>query len=319
MILELRPPDDSGSYTIAELNCGANIVLARSQSWAGDKPALDEIEFVVIPDEKVAGGQCDRGEIDAMMVTRDLSARCGGSDWRVSSATTGRIVYLVLFPKSEALRSPDVRRGVQLSLDQNALVETVYSRAGARAAHSFAPAGWPWAGAEAQIAGSHADAADLLRASQGAKLSMAVASFPTDPTMLLEVAKFVANSLAEFNIGVEFVLIEPFRLVEAAATILPKFDMLLTNASVWSLGVRDTLARFSSIHAIGSERIDELNRQAETEPTVELLRDIENQLFETGAARVLVEELAVWTYRETVTPFFGPDGAVANLGAWSEG
>ena len=73
----------------------------------------------------------DRGDIDVdiLEIDRDrLMSGLGTSPlgWRVSSHPTGNIVYLVLLPNRPALRSPEVRRGVQLSIDRNALARTVY-------------------------------------------------------------------------------------------------------------------------------------------------------------------------------------------------
>ena len=81
--------------------------------------------------------------------------------------------------------------------------------------------------------------------------------------------------------------------------------------------MRGALARFSNAHKIGSDEIDKMNEAAESEPTSELLRAIENRLVGTGALLVLAEDRAVWGYDRSIIPFFGPDGGVANLASWA--
>jgi ABC-type transport system substrate-binding protein len=314
----LAPPDHSGAYDIVG-RPNDRLLLAANPNWAGAKPRTEQIELVVIPNEEDARSQRDRGEIDASEVPRDLTT--AGSDppesWRVSGETTGRIVYLALFPNGRSLRSADVRRGVQLSIDREALVRTVYGGQWAQPAFSFAPSGWVWRAESEAIESNPADAAGLLRELH-APLTLAFTQnhFP-DPSALEEVAAFVANGLRKQGVEVNVSQIEAERLFGGESVNLDGLDMLVTRAPVWPLGVRDALARFSNAHKIGFDEIDNMNEEAQNEPTSELLRAIENRLIGMGALRVLVEERAVWGYNRSIIPFFGPDGGVANLASWA--
>jgi ABC-type transport system substrate-binding protein len=310
------PPDHSGAYDI--VGGGRNpLLLAANQNWAGTKPGIDRIEFVVIPKEEDARSLRDRGEIDVSEVPRDLTAagRDPPDGWRVSSETTGRIVYLTLFPNGPLLRSPDARRGVQLSIEREALVRTVYGEQWAQQASSIAPSGWVWTSeGGATVPG---DAAALLHELRGARLTLAFTQnhFP-DPSALEEVASFVADSVRKQGVEVDVSSIEAERLFGGGNVNLEKLDMLVTRAPVWRLGVRDALARFSNAHSIGSNEINDMNARAQKEPSSELLRAIESRLIEMGALRVLAEERAVWGYDRSIIPFFGPEGGIANLVSW---
>jgi ABC-type transport system substrate-binding protein len=314
----LTPPDHSGAYDIVDRR-DDRLLLAANPNWAGTKPKTDQIEFVVIQSEADARSQRDRGEIDASEVPRDLTAagRDPPEGWRVSGETTGRIVYLTLFPSGRSLQSADARRGVQLSIDRETLVQTVYGGQWAQPASSFAPSGWIWREEREESVGNPADAAGLLRGLRGPlTLAFTQNHFP-DPSALREVAAFVAQSVRKQGVEVDVSPIEAERLFGGGNVDLDGLDMLVTRAPVWSLGVRDALSRFSNAHKIGSKEIDKMNEEAQSEPTSELLRSIESRLIAMGALRVLVEERAVWGYGRSIIPFFGPDGSIANLASWA--
>lgn len=320
----LSPPDHSGSFMIRDLVPGRSLLLERNRAWAGDPPKLDQVEFIVIPDEKVAQGARDRKEIDVMLLDRQtllMSGASAPSGWRSSQATTGRVPYLVLFPNSKSLQSLEARRGVQLAIDKADLARAVYSEYGARRTETFAVAGWLWPGPENALKGRRADAVSLLRGVGTATLQLGVLPLrPEDTAALMETAAFVAKSLKEFGVSVQFGPIDPQRFFSGEGPkILPELDMLLTSASVWDIGILGTLLRFASWHSIGSPAIEKQLGAAVEAPSRDALSSIEATLVDMGALLTLVEENAVWSHREEVSPVFGPHGGVVDLGAWAVG
>ena len=162
-----------------------------------------------------------------------------------------------------------------------------------------------------------ADASDLLkeiRAAPNLTLGWTVANYGAHrPAAMEGVANFVADSLKKQGVNVKVIDMDAVVHVASAQTDL-YYDMFLSSVPIWRIGVRDPLQLISS--AIGSAEITERIAEAQPKNSVDLLRSIERSLIEMGALRVLVEERMVWAYNDLVMPFFGPNGQVANLGAW---
>ncbi len=60
----IRRPIGSGPYTLAAWQPGVSIALDRAPTWAGPSPYFDRIEFLVIPEDRVAMHLFQRGDVD---------------------------------------------------------------------------------------------------------------------------------------------------------------------------------------------------------------------------------------------------------------
>jgi len=312
---KLKPPDQSGSFTIKDLVQGREAVLERNPNWAGRKPRYDRVTFIVIPDEASARAAADRGDIDVMQVSRDLlvgrAADPTSSKLRVTRALAGQMVYLTIYPGSELMQSPDVRHGMQSALDPAALVRDVYRERGAIAAGNFLPSGWPYRTAEQGPKPDLSLARDLLRPIVP-KRPLRLAVYPD---YLKDVGEWLIKTLGELGLRTDATLLP---LPEFPRLRLLDVDLLLTVAPVWRIGLQQTLARFSNVHPIHSAEIDELNKSAAANPSPETLLRIGSVLSNIGAVRVLAEEKAGWIHPEGTNLPFRPDGFMAQPGAWSD-
>jgi ABC-type transport system substrate-binding protein len=311
----LSPPDQSGAYTIKELVPGDHITIERNPDWQGRKAKYDRVTFIVIRDDRTAQAYADRGDIDLMQVPRDLlmaGVQPSSSKLRLKTAPTGRMVYLTIFPSAEAMRAPAIRHGIQILLDPTALAESGYGNIGAIPATGFLPAGWRGRPSKSSIQPNLDEAGSLLKALSGRSLRIAVS-----PPFLRNAGTWIATTLKEFGIGSEEFVLEMSQLHELGLT-QGQFDLLLTYAPLWRIGLQQTLARFSNVHAIHDTEIDELNAQAAEIPTPEILQKIATRLSELGAVRVLVEENDGWFARGDLTFPVRPDGFMDQLGNWSD-
>jgi ABC-type transport system substrate-binding protein len=311
----LKPPDQSGSFTIEELVQGQKAILARNPNWTGRKPRYDRVTFHVIPNEAAARVAADHGDIDVMQVSRDLlvgrTADPASSKLKVTRSLTGQMVYLTIYPGSELMQSPDVRHGMQSALDPAALIRDVYRDKGAIAAGSFLPSGWSYRSAQLTPKPDLSLARDLLRPIVP-KRPLRLAIYPD---YLNDVGEWLIKTLAELGLR-----------TEAKSLVLPEFarmrqlevDLLLTYAPVWRIGLQQTLARFSDVHPIHWPEIDELNKMAAANPSPETLLRIGSVLSNISAVRVLAEEKAGWIHPEGIDLPIRPDGFMAHPGAWSD-
>ena len=199
-------PDHIGAYDI-EPKDSVKVVLTANASWAGAKPKTDKIVFQVIQDDKAAKSMSKHGYIDVFEVPRDFAAvgRDPPDNWTASSVTTGRVVYLALFPEGPSLRSPEARRGIQLSLDKETLARTVYGGQWATPASSLAPSGWVWTSEREALERSAADAENFLKPLRDKTLNLAfLANLFPDPAALPAVAASIADGLRKRGVRVEF-------------------------------------------------------------------------------------------------------------------
>jgi ABC-type transport system substrate-binding protein len=312
----LNPPDQSGAYTIKELVQGDRLVLERNTNWKGRAAKYDRVIFHVIPDEPTAKVAADRGDIDVMQVSRDLLMQRAlpvSSTQRPVIAPTGLMVYLTIFPAADAMNSADVRRGVQLALDPAEAVRSAYREIGAIAATGFLPTGWPERPFEPPFKPDRDTARTLLSKLAGrSPLRLAVV-----PGFLSNVAEWIGATLNQLDIKVEAVMLDPPRWRQYADH-KGEFDLLLTFAPLWRIGLQQTLARFSTLHPIYDPQIDELNAEAAKSPTPEVLRSISARLNALGAVHVLAEENYGWIVRQGIDFAVRPDGFMDQPGNWRD-
>jgi ABC-type transport system substrate-binding protein len=311
----IDPPDQSRAYTIKELARGSHLTVDRNPNWHGDKAKYDRVTFLVLPDPGSAKAAADQHKIDVMQVSRDLllqGALPTASGLRLKTAPTGLMVYLTMFPTAAAMRSPDVRRGIQIALDSAALVRSAYREVAAIAATGFLPSGWLGRPPEPPLKPDFKEAGVLLRALVGrASLRLAVV-----PPFLRNVGDFIAGVMKELGVGVEQVPLEPPQWDQFADK--DAFDLLLTFAPLWRIGLQQTLARFSTLHPIHDSEIDALNAQAAIAPKAEILGQLMNSLTALGAVHVLAEENYGWVVHEDVHLAVRPDGFMDQPGNWRD-
>ncbi len=123
----------TGPFAFAEWRRGQDITLTAHKNYWGGAPALDGVKFLVVPSSDTALSMFETGDLDLMTVGDDLIRRVRGDaalKERTLTAPRAQVRYLAMNSKLyEPFKDAKVREAICLSIDQQAMIDGLYSGA----------------------------------------------------------------------------------------------------------------------------------------------------------------------------------------------
>ena len=320
----LDPGRTSGRYRICELRTNDSVLLEKESLWHGDPVQIPAAEFVVIADDEAAQAAWKAGRIDVYQPRRDVLNQVQSmatiDSGRAVRTPTSRTVYLALASEAGPLQRPELRRAVQLGIDTRAVAEEAYGSAETSRATGLVPRGWSGWRKEPSY-GFRFDEASRL-ALQARQPGQPLGIVPLPDPVLVRAAGAIAGQLAKMAIEARV----------APPTPLPQASLMLRNGAVdigvfsspaVEFGPHNVFGRFFSQTPIAfyrSSQYDALYLESQTRSERgAVFERLNNILVEDGAVAPLFEDHTIWWIRNGVTPAFGPDGGIADLGDWARG
>lgn len=173
----------NGPYVLEGVRNATDVVLARNEQYAGPRPQVDRIAFVVYQNLGQALDAFRRGDLHIMPYTPRLKDVIAGDplfERAIKIYPRSSTTFITLNHRRKALQDPRVRRALGMALDRQELINQLLPGA-AQPAASLHPLGIAGRDASAWPREDVAEARRLLREAgypdgQGLELVMAVPS-----------------------------------------------------------------------------------------------------------------------------------------------
>lgn len=162
----------TGPYKFVAWNIGQNVKLEAFADYWGGAPAIDGVNFIVVPDDNTAMSMYEAGELDLLYAGPKLNRRIltdASLADQTLKAAAAQIRYLGMNQTQYApFKDIRVRQAVCMSIDKAAMIEGLYSGAALPLAGQITPG----------VAGFNPDLAGIPFDPDKAKALMAEAGFP---------------------------------------------------------------------------------------------------------------------------------------------
>lgn len=134
-------PVGSGAFKLKEWVRGEKVVLERNPNyWESGLPKLDGVEWIYIPDDNSRTLKLQANEVDAatFIPWNQIKDLQGNPDIKVQLDKSTRMDHILVNHSHKPLDNKNVRKALNMAIDQQAIVDVVTSGYG-KAANSFFP------------------------------------------------------------------------------------------------------------------------------------------------------------------------------------
>ena len=121
-------PSGTGPFFVTEWAKGDRISLQKNPNyWDAGKPYLDELEFLIIPDDNARVIRLEAGEIDIAtdLPYNQIDVLRQTEGIVVQTDPLSRVDYIALNHTREPFGDPNVRKAINLAVDKEQIVQTV--------------------------------------------------------------------------------------------------------------------------------------------------------------------------------------------------
>ncbi|MBT5435214.1 MAG: ABC transporter substrate-binding protein [Alphaproteobacteria bacterium] len=199
-----------GYYRVSEWVQKQSFSLEPNPNWGGTPPAISNVKFIVIEDEKTAEIAFEADEIDLTNIAIDAIPRLladppeGGVVKEFAGTQWFWMGLNVDHPNLQDIR---VRRAIQHAVDVETIIEGAWAGVGTRA-HGIVPPGLVGFREEGKYDTPDLDAARALIAEAGAE-GMSLTLKTINVADRIAAATIIQANLAEIGLNVEVVPVDP--------------------------------------------------------------------------------------------------------------
>ena len=129
---EVESAIGSGPYVITDWTRDSSLTLELNPEYWGDEPSVKKVDIQIVPDASTINMMFQNGEID-ILDCDDLDSSVVESTYKTAYAdqivTSNRLAttYLILNEDDEYLSDVNVRKAIQMAIDRQSILDTVYS------------------------------------------------------------------------------------------------------------------------------------------------------------------------------------------------
>ena len=318
------PPATGGAYAIKEWVPKQKLILARNPGWNGPRPDFAEVELIQIDDDKTAELAFEAGEIDFTKIALSSVPRYQANPPEGATVDPRPVVAFewvgmnVDHPPFDDIR---VRRAVQLSVDVETVLESVYYGMASRGTGPVAPGILGFRGYNLYPDRDVAEAKRLL-AEAGFPNGLKTTLTCINDTDKLTMAQVIQSNLAEAGIDAEINGLESgsFWSVGSEADGDAWKDVAIILNGWGTAPEAYEALRWHETSQVGvwnwerfsDEEYDRLSNQSRSEFDNDKRREIfvrmQDIMEESGAYLFLTSGIWVNLYRNTIRPATSPDG-----------
>lgn len=244
-----QSPVGSGPFKFVERVTGDRIVLQANPDYYKGAPKVDKLVFRIIPEASQRGIALEKGEVDiayALLPTdRDLLA--GKEGRTVVQSPTLNCTYVTLNMNVEALKSPEVREAMAISIDRAAICETIASKAGSPATNMIAPGVFGFNAAVPAFPYDVAKAKELMKAA-GYENGFTINILMSESQLNSEIAQVLQSQWAEIGISLSIEMVESGSFYDKGGNL--EFDTVMSS---WVTSTADAdYTLFALLHSSNS-------------------------------------------------------------------
>lgn len=122
----------SGPYVITGWTRDSGMTLGLNENYWGDEPSVKSVDIQIVPDASTINMMFQNGELD-ILDCDDLDSSVVESTYKTAyadqivSANRLATTYLIMNENDQYLSDVNVRKAVQLAIDRQSILDTVYS------------------------------------------------------------------------------------------------------------------------------------------------------------------------------------------------
>ena len=125
----------TGPYIVTEWVNNDHITLVKNENYWGDEPSVDTCVIHIIPDASTQNLMYQSGELDILDLDfQDASIVASTYETQYADKLVSRsrlaLTYMNMNAKSDYLSDPVVREAIQMSIDRQAILDSVYNGKG---------------------------------------------------------------------------------------------------------------------------------------------------------------------------------------------
>lgn len=208
-------PVGSGPFKFARWNKGSRISLTANEAYFGGKPAVNGIDFVVVPDNTARAQAFEAGNLELIqspLSPRDVKRLAADTRFANALSSGIAITYLNFNTASPLLADPKLRNALAMLVDQPTIVNQIYEGTDQAATSMLLSASWAYSADIKQPGFDPAGAKRALEAlgwrdsnrdgildKDGRKLSVTLSTHSEDPNRI-QTIEYMQNVLRQNGI-----------------------------------------------------------------------------------------------------------------------
>jgi peptide/nickel transport system substrate-binding protein len=212
-----RNPVGTGSFILKEWVTGDSLHLVRNDNYWGDKPVYGELVFRVITEPANRAIELETGGVDIIydVAASDAARLAGNPKVKVAQGPGYKFSYMTMNMSMAPYDDIRVREALTVSLDMEAIVDSVYKGSAKLADSLMAPTvfGYKKVGPYAY----NPDKAKTLLAEAGYSGGLKVVLITNEDRNFMDVAEIAQNMWKSVGVETEIKIVEQATLLSMAA------------------------------------------------------------------------------------------------------
>jgi peptide/nickel transport system substrate-binding protein len=255
-------PLGAGPFRFTRWERGSRIVLSANDSYFGGRPAIDEIDTMIVPDNTARAQALESGDLDIILSPlspQDVQRLAADKRFSHTRLPGISITYLNFNIRNPVLSDQAVRRAVAMLIDQTTVVQQIYGGIDVPATSLLIPSlkasytpdirqpAYDPDGARKLLAeDGWKPGPDGILAKAGQKLSFTLSTHSEDPNRV-QTIEFLQNSLQQVGIEAKVLVTDWPAFIGNTQT--GKYDLAFFG---WTILVDPDRAMYSELSTSGS-------------------------------------------------------------------
>jgi peptide/nickel transport system substrate-binding protein len=297
-------PIGSGPFRFSRWERGGRIVLSANDGYFAGRPAIDEIDMILVSDNTARAQALEAGDLDLIMSPlspQDVSRLAADRRYRHVHLPGISITYFNFNCRHPVLSDPTVRRALAMLIDQNTIVQQIYGGIDVPATSLLIPSlRWSYTpeirqpaydvdGARKLLAAAGwKPGADGILAKNGQRLSFTLSTHAEDANRI-QTIELLQNTLKQVGIEAKASVTDWPAFIGAVQT--GNYDMALLG---WTILVDPDRAMYGQLSSSGSLNFGHY-ANAQVDALLARGRAVGDLAARAeayqGAARIIAEEL----------------------------
>ncbi|HEY0188323.1 MAG TPA: ABC transporter substrate-binding protein [Cellulomonas sp.] len=197
-------PVGSGPYKVVSWTRGDTLTLERYDDYFGDAAAIEDVEYRFVDDETTRGNSLQSGDVDVAQISASNVETLQSTDGiEVVEQESNRVLYLGFNSSTGPLADTTVRQAIDMAIDRDAIVETIYQGLASPSGQLVAPTTFGY-DEDIEPTAYDPDAARELLAASDYDGEAIVLSYPaTELPQITQLAQAIAGYLEDIGLTVE--------------------------------------------------------------------------------------------------------------------